>query len=322
MSVATTATGSDAASDVLSRMDAAIASMKECRKEFATALSKSVRKEATKARNALKRKEKKEAEASGVPLPPKERTSAWQAFSAGDEVHGVLPAKDAYKPQYDAWLLTQPNAKQALTGFAKFARTADFGSADYAALEVRYKALAAERKSAPPSASPSVSTTPSKRKGKLTEEEKEANKAARHEETLKRRAAKAAEKAAEKAASTPVKAKAPAKAPAAPTKAPKPEEEKLSSSSSSVKRKLVPAEEKPKGKAALKLKAAPPPPPPKDDEVSEFKPYKYKGRTVLRTEDNYLLERLEDGSFGDFIGLLGEDGEVDTEVANPFEVDE
>jgi hypothetical protein len=299
--------------------------MKECRKDAAALLRTTARKEATKARNALKRKEKKEAVASGVPLPPKERTSAWQAFSAGDEVHRVLPAKDAYKSQYDTWLSTQPNAKQALTGFAKFARTADFGKADYAALEVRYKALAAERKSAPPSASPSVSTTPSKRKGKLTEEEKEANKAARHEETLKRRAAKAAEKAAEKA-STPAKAKAPAKAPAAPSKAPKAEkDEPLSSSSSSVKRKLVPAEEKPKAKpkpAAKPKAAAKVEPPPKDDEVSEFKPYKYEGRTVLRTEDNYLLERLEDGSFGDFIGLLGEDGEVDTEVANPFEVDE
>ena len=316
MSVATTATGSDAASDVLSRMDAAIASMKESRKEFAALLRTSVRKEATKARNALKRKEKKEAAASGVPLPPKERTSAWQAFSAGDEVHGVLPAKEAYKPQYDAWLSTQPNAKQALTGFAKFARTADFGKADYAALEVRYKALAAERKSAPPSASPSVSTTPSKRKGKLTEEEKEANKAARHAETLKRRAAKAAEKAA-----TPAKPKAaPKAAPKAPSKAPKGEEEKEKFSSSSSSKKLL-LEEEPAKKR--KLKAAPPPPPPPKEEEPAVKliPCKYKGRAALRTEDGYVFED-EDGEFGDYIGLLGKDGEVDTKAPNPFEVDE
>lgn len=290
--------------------------MKECRKDAAALLRTTARKEATKARNALKRKEKKEAVASGVPLPPKERTSAWQAFSAGDEVHGILPAKDAYKAQYDEWLTKQPNAKQALTGFAKFARAADFGKEDYAALEVRYKALAADRKSAPPSAPPSVSTTPSKRKGKLTEEEKEANKAARHEETLKRRAAKAAEKAA-----TPAKPKAaPKAAPKAPSKAPKAEKEQaLSSSSSSSPKKLL-LEEEPAKKR--KLKAAPPPPPPKEEEPAvKLIPCKYKGRAVLRTEDGYVFED-EDGEFGDYIGCLDKDGEVDTKVPNPFDVDE
>jgi len=303
-------------------MDAAIASMKECRKDAAALLRTTARKEATKARNALKRKEKKEAAASGVPLPPKARTSAWQAFSAGDEVHRVLPAKDAYKSQYDTWLSTQPNAKQALTGFAKFARTADFGREDYAALEVRYKALAAERKSAPPSASPSVSTTPSKRKGKLTEEEKEANKAARHEETLKRRAAKADEKAAStpgKAKAAPKAPKAAPKAPKAPSKAPKEEALSISSSSSSPKKLLL--EEEPAKKR--KLKAAPPPPPPPKEEEPAVKliPCKYKGRAVLRTEDGYVFED-EEGEFGDYIGCLDKDGEVDTEVPNPFEVDE
>jgi len=306
-------------------MDAAIASMKESRKEFAALLSKTARKEATKERNAQKRKEKKEAVASGAPFAPKERTSAWQAFSAGDEVHGVLSAMTAYKPQYDAWLLTQPNAKRALTGFAKFARTADFGREDYAALEARYKVLAAERKSAPPSAS--ASTTSSKRKGKLTDEEKEANKAARHAETLARRAAKAAEKAAETPAKAKAAPKAAPKAPVAPSKPVKGKEEKPFSSSSSSpqpKKKLVLEDEpkaKAKAKAVPKPKAKAPPPPKEEDEV-KLLPYKYEGRSVLRTEDNYLFEKGEDGDFGDYIGLLDDEGEVDTEAPNPFAVEE
>lgn len=317
MSVATTATGSDAASDALSRMDAAIASMKESRKEFAALLRTSVRKEATKARNAQKRKEKKEAIASGVPLPPKERTSAWQAFSAGDEVHGILPAVDAYPDQYAAWLAEQKDAKQALTKFAKFARTADFGKADYAGLEKRY----ADLKSAASSESGGSSA---KKSRKLTDEQKAANAAAR-------KAKKAAEKAAAAAAAppppakapakaTPAKAKAPAKAPAAPKKA---AEKPISSSSSSPtpKKKLLveedEEEEKPKPKPKAKAKAKEEP---KDD--VGLKPYKLKGKTVLRTADNYLFEKAADGDFGDYIGLLGEDGEVDADAPNPFDVDE
>jgi len=297
-------------------MDAAIASMKESRKEFAALLSKTARAAATKERNTLKRKEKKEAKASGVPLAPKERTSAWQAFSAGDEVLGVPSAVEAYPEQYATWLATQPNAKQALTRFAKFARTAEFGRARYAGLEARYKALSAERKSAP--ASVSGSTTSSKRKGKLTEEEKEANKAARHAETLERRAKKAAEKAA-----TPTKPRAKAtKAPDAPSKEAKADEELLSSSSSSPpKMKLLPEESKGKGKAKAAPKVAPKAAPPKEEDDVKLTPYKHEGRTVLRTEDNYLFEN-DNGDFGDYIGLLGEDGEVDTEEPNPFEVDE
>ena len=207
MSVAT-ASGSESASEVLSRMDASIASMKECRKEFAALLSKTAKSAATKAKAAEKRAAKKEAEASGEPLAPKERTSAWQAFSAGDEVHGVSSAVEAYPDQYAAWLAEQPNAKQALTKFAKFARTADFGSEDYAALEERYAGFAAERKS-------TASSGSSKRKGKLSEEEKAANKAARSEETAKRRAAAKEAKDAEKAAAKAAKA-----APAAATPQP------------------------------------------------------------------------------------------------------
>jgi len=334
-------------------MDAAIASMKECRKEFAALLSKSVRSAATKARNAQKRKEKAEAKASGIPLPPKERTSAWQAFSAGDEVHGIHSAVEAYPEQYATWLAEQKDAKQALTRFAKFARTADFGKGDYAKLEERF----ANRKSA---ASSESGASSAKKSRKLSDEQKAANKAAR-----------AAKKAAEKAAAapppkaTPAKAKAPA-APAAPA-APKKAAEKafsLSSSSSSPppkKKLLVEEEEKPKGKGKGKGKgkAAPPPsddeeekpkpkqkpkgkaaPPPSDDEEPKpkpkakgkakedeeddvgLKPYKLKGKDVLRTADNYLFEKAADGDFGDYIGLLGEDGEVDAEAPNPFDVDE
>ena len=338
MSVATTATGSEAASDVLSRMDAAIATMKECRKEFATALSKTVRSAATKARNAQKRKEKKEAIASGVPLPPKERTSAWQAFSAGDEVHGTLSAVEAYPAEYAAWLAEQKDAKQALTRFAKFARTADFGKADYAKLEERF----ADRKSTASSGGASSA----KKSRKLTDEQKAANKAAR-----------AAKKAADKAAAappTPAKAKAKAKAPAAPAAPKKAAEKPISSSSSSPtpKKKLLmeeDEEEKPKGKGKGKGKgkaapppsddeeeekpkakakpkgkaAAPPPPPPKEEKEGEaLKPYKLKGKDVLRTADNYLFEKAAGGDFGDYIGLLGEDGEVDADAPNPFDVDE
>ena len=335
---------SDAASDVLSRMDAAIASMKESRKEFATLLAKSAKSAATKEKRAVKAAEKKELEAKGEKPAPKAKTSAWQAFSGGDEVHGVEPAYLKYADQYAAYVATLTTRQGATIKFAKVAREEDYAKADYAALEERFAALSAAK---------SVSSGGSK-KTKLTEEEKLANREARKAATVKRneekKAALKAEKEAAKAAPVasasdkkvtvsvppadeakpkpkPKAKKAPSddEADAEPTpKKPKAKAKKVVAESES-ESDAEPTPKKPKAKAAaapVAPKKAPKPEP--EEEGEDTSPYVLEEdgskRTVLRTPDNYLFES-DDGEPGDYIGLLNpKTGVIDKKAANPFTV--
>lgn len=334
--------------DLLTRLDADIASMRALRKEFAARLAKAERSSQTKQKRAAKRASKKEAEASGVKPEPKSKTSAWQAFSGGDEERGVEPAYLKYAEQYAAYLATLDTARGATIKFAKVARSADYATEDYAALEVTYAALAAERKS---------TSTSSSKKRKLTDEEKEANKAARSKATEERRAAKALALKKEKAAATPAKSKPATKLatptakitatkkaspPPAPKKAAKKaaaadsdsEEETVKPKSKSKSKKVVDSEDeeeaKPKKSAAKKVAAKPAAKKPaakkpvvveEDDDVA-LAPYEYEGRSVLRTDDDFLFENDGDDEPGDYIGKLldAETGEVDTKVSNPFMV--
>jgi len=332
--------------DLLTRLDADIASMRALRKEFAARLAKAERSSQTKQKRAAKRATKKEAEASGVKPEPKPKTSAWQAFSGGDEERGVEPAYLKYAEQYAAYLATLETARGATIKFAKVARSADYATEDYAALEVTYAELAAERKS---------TSTSSSKKRKLTDEEKEANKAARSKATEERRAAKALALKKEKAAAaTPAKSKPATKLatptakitatkkaspPPAPKKAAKKaaaadsdsEEETVKSKSKSKKvvdsedeaePKKSAAKSKPAAKkVAAKPKPAAKPAPVEEDEDVALAAYEYEGRSVLRTEDDYLFENDGDDEPGEYIGLLdAETGEVDTEASNPFMV--
>ena len=336
-------------------MDAAIASMKESRKEFAALLAKSAKSAATKEKRAAKAAEKKELEAKGEKPAPKAKTSAWQAFSGGDEVHGVEPAYLKYADQYAAYVATLTTRQGATIKFAKVAREEDYAKADYAALEERFAALSAAK---------SVSSGGSK-KTKLTEEEKLANREARKAATVKRneekKAALKAEKEAAKAApvasasdkkvtvSVPPKPKA-KKAPsddeADAKPKPKPKAKKAPSDDEAdakptpkkpkAKAKKVVAEsesesdaeptpKKPKAKAAAApvapKKASKPEP---EEEGEDTSPYELEEdgskRTVLRTPDNYLFES-DDGEPGDYIGLLDpKTGVIDKKAANPFTV--
>jgi len=328
-------------------MDAAIASMKESRKEFAALLAKSAKSAATKEKRAVKAAEKKELEAKGEKPAPKAKTSAWQAFSGGDEVHGVEPAYLKYADQYAAYVATLTTRQGATIKFAKVAREEDYAKADYAALEERFAALSAAK---------SVSSGGSK-KTKLTEEEKLANREARKAATVKRneekkaalKAEKEAAKAATKAApvasasdkkvkvSTPpadeAKPKAKAKKVAAeseseaePTpKKPKAKAKKVVAESES-ESDAEPTPKKPKAKTAAPVapKKAPKPEPESDEEGEDTSPYELEEsgskRTVLRTPDNYLFES-DDGEPGDYIGLLDpKTGVIDKKAANPFTV--
>ena len=331
--------------DLLTRLDADIASMRALRKEFAARLAKAERSSQTKQKRAAKRATKKEAEASGVKPEPKAKTSAWQAFSGGDEERGVEPAYLKYAEQYAAYLATLDTARGATIKFAKVARSADYATEDYAALEVTYAALAAERKS---------TSTSSSKKRKLTDEEKEANKAARSKATEERRAAKALALKKEKAAATPAKSKPATKLatptakitatkkaspPPAPKKAAKKaaadsdsEEETVKPKSKSKSKKVVDSEDeeeaKPAKKSAAKKPAAKPKPAAKkpvvveEDEDVALVAYEYEGRSVLRTDDDFLFENDGDDEPGEYIGKLldAETGEVDASVSNPFMV--
>ena len=329
--------------DLLTRLDADIASMRALRKEFAARLAKAERSSQTKQKRAAKRATKKEAEASGVKPEPKAKTSAWQAFSGGDEERGVEPAYLKYAEQYAAYLATLDTARGATIKFAKVARSADYATEDYAALEVTYAALAAERKS---------TSTSSSKKRKLTDEEKEANKAARSKATEERRAAKALALKKEKAAATPAKSKPatklatptkPATKKASPPPAPKKaakkaaadsdsEEETVKPKSKSKSKKVVDSEDeeeaKPAKKSAAKKPAAKPKPAAKkpvvveEDEDVALVAYEYEGRSVLRTDDDFLFENDGDDEPGEYIGKLldAETGEVDASVSNPFMV--
>ena len=331
--------------DLLTRLDADIASMRALRKEFAARLAKAERSSQTKQKRAAKRATKKEAEASGVKPEPKAKTSAWQAFSGGDEERGVEPAYLKYAEQYAAYLATLDTARGATIKFAKVARSADYATEDYAALEVTYAALAAERKS---------TSTSSSKKRKLTDEEKEANKAARSKATEERRAARALALKKEKAAATPAKSKPATKLatptakitatkkaspPPAPKKAAKKaaadsdsEEETVKPKSKSKSKKVVDSEDeeeaKPAKKSAAKKPAAKPKPAAKkpvvveEDEDVALVAYEYEGRSVLRTDDDFLFENDGDDEPGEYIGKLldAETGEVDASVSNPFMV--
>ena len=321
--------------------------MRALRKEFAARLAKAERSSQTKQKRAAKRATKKEAEASGVKPEPKAKTSAWQAFSGGDEERGVEPAYLKYAEQYAAYLATLDTARGATIKFAKVARSADYATEDYAALEVTYAALAAERKS---------TSTSSSKKRKLTDEEKEANKAARSKATEERRAAKALALKKEKAAAaTPAKSKPATKLatptakitatkkaspPPAPKKAAKKaaaadsdsEEETVKPKSKSKSKKVVDSEDeeeaKPAKKSAAKKPAAKPKPVAKkpvvveEDEDVALVAYEYEGRSVLRTDDDFLFENDGDDEPGEYIGKLldAETGEVDASVSNPFMV--